>query len=409
MRGLTGLLLLTLAVGWPAAALADASVVVLGLRSVEGDDDLANTITEELRVAAKGVTGWAVLERSVSMAQMMLAHGCDDVDATCLSEIAKGLGAERIIYGTIRRTSARDDYDFSLDLSSFDAASGRIEQTVTEVVPKAETETDGLGAHVAKMLQRLSGAATAGTIVVQANVENAKVTLNAQPVGEVVGGRLVLEQVQPGSYELEISAEGHRTYRAVVQVQENAETTVAATLNAGEGEDDWKRRDIEESFGTPEDTKGSGAPLWVGYTLVGVAGASLIGLVVSWVMINQIEKDELYNDYRSVVDEGNQGLPSDQQVTDVCEQATTGFTYGVFSSSEVGEVDDMCHRADRLEVLQWVFLGTGLVSGGFGLYFLLTHKEPKAAQATTSIGGHPLTLKPSVGTQAARLTATLSF
>ena len=69
MRGLTGLLLLTLAVGWPAAALADASVVVLGLRSVEGDDDLANTITEELRVAAKSVTGWAVLERSVFVGQ----------------------------------------------------------------------------------------------------------------------------------------------------------------------------------------------------------------------------------------------------------------------------------------------------------------------------------------------------
>jgi hypothetical protein len=408
MRGLTGLLLVTLAVAWPAAALADASVVVLGLRSVEGDDDLANTITDELRVAAKGVAGWAVLERSVSMTQMSLAHGCEEVDASCLSEIAKGLGAERIIYGTIRRTSAREDYDFSLDLSSFDAASGRIEQTVTEVVPKAETETDGLGAHVAKMLQRLSGAASAGTIVVQANVESAQVSLNGTPVGEVVGGRLVLEQVQPGSYEVEITSEGYRTYRAVVAVQDSTETTVAATLNQGEGAEEWQRRDIEESFTAPEDTDGKGPPLWVAYTLFGVAGASLVGMVVSWVMINQVEKDELYEDYRIMVDEGNEMvMNSSDKVDDVCQAAEDGLPYAL-SPSELDEVAGMCQRADTMEVLQWVFLGTGLVSGGLGLYFLLSHEEPKAA-ATTSIGGMPLTLKPTVSSQSAHLTATLRF
>lgn len=408
MRALTGLLLLTLTVGTPAAALADASVVVLGLRSVEGDDDLANGITEELRAAAKGIEGWAVLERSVSMAQMSLAHGCEEVDAACLHEIAGGLGADRVIYGTLRRTSAHDDYDFSLDLSSFDASSGRIEQTVTGVLPRAEAETDALGAHVAKMLIRLSGTATVGTILVQTTVEQAAVTLNGQNVGEVVGGRLVLEQVQPGSYELEISAEGYRRYRAVVAVQANVQTTVAATLNQGDGVEEWQRRDIEESFTTPEDTQGSGAPLWVGYTLVGVAGASLIGLVTSWVMINQIEKDELYGDYRALVKAGNVGVPSTQQATDVCEQARDGLTYGVLSSSEVDEVADMCGRADRLEVLQWVFLGTGLVTGGLGVYFLLTHEEPKAA-ASTSIGGLPLAVEPRFGRGSARLTATLSF
>ena len=38
-----------------SSALADAKVVVLGLRSVEGDDDVANDLTEQLRAAAEGL------------------------------------------------------------------------------------------------------------------------------------------------------------------------------------------------------------------------------------------------------------------------------------------------------------------------------------------------------------------
>jgi hypothetical protein len=54
-------LLLTLCLLCVASpAFAETSVVVLGLRSIEGDDEVANELTYQLRSAARGVAGWSV-------------------------------------------------------------------------------------------------------------------------------------------------------------------------------------------------------------------------------------------------------------------------------------------------------------------------------------------------------------
>src|SRR5205814_9751163 len=100
----------------------------------EGDDEIANDLTEQLRSAARAVAGWNVSKTAVSMAQMSLAHGCDDVDAVCLSEIAKGLSADRIVYGMLRRTSARTDYDYALTLGLFDGGAREIVRTVNDTI-----------------------------------------------------------------------------------------------------------------------------------------------------------------------------------------------------------------------------------------------------------------------------------
>jgi hypothetical protein len=85
------LVLCCLLLAVPARVFAEASVVVLGIRSVEGDDDVANDLTEQLRGAARGMEGWSVSSTAVSVAQMSLAHGCEELDAACLTEIAQGL------------------------------------------------------------------------------------------------------------------------------------------------------------------------------------------------------------------------------------------------------------------------------------------------------------------------------
>src|SRR5688500_11051901 len=91
-----------------AEAAAQSNVVVLGVRSVEGDDDVAHDLTTALREAAEEITEWSVSPTAVSMAQMALAHGCEEVDVACLADIAKGLSADLLVYGTLRRNSARE-------------------------------------------------------------------------------------------------------------------------------------------------------------------------------------------------------------------------------------------------------------------------------------------------------------
>ena len=85
---------------------ADSSVVVLGVRSLDGEDDQAREISAALRQAARKVEGFQVSDRDVSLAQMSLAHGCDEPDARCMADIAATLKVDRLIYGTTARSGA---------------------------------------------------------------------------------------------------------------------------------------------------------------------------------------------------------------------------------------------------------------------------------------------------------------
>ncbi len=418
MRFITGLLLFITTIGSAATALADVSVVVLGLRTVDGDDAQAKTLTAAIREAAKQVPGWAVVDREVSIAQLSLAHGCEEVHASCLSDIAKGQGTDRLVYGAVRRTSAGDDYDFHLSLGLFDATAGSIEKTVAGDLPRSKVQADEAGELVTELVQRLTGATMpstvvgtifAGTIAIRSNVREARVILDGEYAGDLAEGRLLLERIQPGDHEIEVSADGYETHRATVPVQKGGQTAFAVNLESVQDETATHGRALEASYQL--DTSGSGwplagTPLWVSYTLLGVSGASFLGMALSWVAISSAESEPVYEEYRTRIYEANERLGTGHQIEDVCVPAKKGLPYGL-SGEEVNEVADLCYRADTFEVLQWVFLGTGVVTGGLGVYLLLVHEDPSDARA--SAGRAPLSLSPSVSPDSAKLSATLRF
>ena len=214
-----------------ATALAQSSVVVLGIRSVEGDDDIANTFTEKLREAARGVPEWTVSEAAVSMAQMSLAHGCDELDASCLSDIAKALQANRVLYGTMQRTSANADYAYALTLSLFDAERGEIARSIDDTIPQADATPEAIAPRAARLVERLSSTATGGSITVQANVASAQVLINDEPVGETQEGALRLTGLEPGQYKIVIRKAGYAEHVSTVSVADGADTSLTAVLS----------------------------------------------------------------------------------------------------------------------------------------------------------------------------------
>lgn len=409
MRIATTLLLSTLCLapvlGSAARASADTSVIVLGLRSVEGDDEVANAMTDALRDAAHQVPGWQLLDRSVSMAQMSLAHGCDEIDASCLADIAKGLSVDRVIYGTIRRTSAHDNYDYQVALSIFDAGAGTIGSTETDSVPRGMAQNgDALRARAISLVLRLAGGGSgAGTLTIRADVASAEVRLDGQMAGQTRNRVLVLEGVAPGEHTLEVSAVGHETYARRIEVSASAATEVNASLDGGGDDDDEddddasdepSSRSVDQDYG--EQHKKSSLK-WLGYTLLGVSGASVIGVGVSWLVLNGINGDATFKKYSNAVD------PS---LDDICAEAEKGNRYSV-TEAELKDVDGMCGTGATFEVLQYVFLGTALVSGGIGTYLLVTDRERTGGRAATSTPA--LALHPSVGKRSAMLTARVSF
>ncbi len=410
MRALASLAVaipLLLLAGTASKAYAEDEVVLLGLRSVEGDDAFANQLTSALRKEAAQLKELKFSERALSLTQMTMAHGCEELDATCLRDIAEGLQASQVVFGTIQRSSARDDYDYRVNLGLFRADTSSIENTVSGTFESSPVTASALTAGAKTLLSKLTGrrqpvkpSAQNGGILVRTNVPSAEVQLDGEPVGRTEDGSLVLEDIAPGEHSIAVLGEGHEPYQESVMVGSGAQSAVVVVLQAQQGSSapppvlDQGQQD--DSWKPPE---------WLGWTLVGVAGAALTGTLVSWLWINSIEDDEDFKDYREDVGESNAGAG------DICAEAEAGRPYGPSSSDEVQDrlsnVQDMCGRSDVLEVLQWVFLGTAVVAGGAGAYILLTAEDEDQAPDGAQAGA--VMLRPSFGQRSAGLSAKMLF
>jgi len=360
---------------------------VLGVRSVEGDDDVAHDLTTALREGAQEISAWQVSTTAVSMAQMALAHGCEEVDVACLADIAKGLSADLVVYGTLRRNSAREDFDFAFNLSLFNAQSGAIQNSLDDTIVRRDTTKGALGPRAKRLITRLAGEeppvaetdASLGTLVVRSNVDNADVLINDQPVGTLQGGTLQYDGLQEGMYRVELRAHGYAPFVKTVRIKAGERFDVEASMQVGaSGRDpslDWEE--------TPREKEGGHGLRWLGWTLVGVGAVSAAGLVVSWTQIIRIDNDDRLERYSGDVAEWNRYELAEARVErrepalfdDFCEAASQGFPFdGEFreNPSKFNDVKSLCSAADTWEVLQYVFLGTAVAAGGTGIVLLLT-------------------------------------
>ena len=299
MRLTAGLVFFALCLGVAKhAAAADATVVVLGLRSLEGDDEFANALSEQLRASAKGVTGWKLLERAVSMSQMTLAHNCEDIDAGCLSEIARGLQAERVVFGTVRRTAARSKYDYEITASLFNGSTHTIAGTETRTVDRNESKQKKvLARHASELISRLAAAdASAGRLTIEVNVLSAEVRVDGQLIGQAHDGKLTVDTVSPGDHNLEINAIGHQTHTQRISVNPADQSTINVTLERNpEPVEVATAPEAAVPTTAPAAESGSGSLAWLGYSLIGVGAASAIAWGASMYMIEfQYNRDKTY-------------------------------------------------------------------------------------------------------------------
>lgn len=408
MRSWTGgiLVLVTLCAGLSTRASAeDVSTVVLGLRSVEGDDEFANAMTDALRAAARKVSGWKVADRPVSMSQMSLAHGCDDIDAPCLSEIAKGLQADRLLFGTVRRTPAqpKNKYDYELSVSVFNASTRSIGTTETTTVPRSEAKQKRLSPLAEPVIAKLAAAdGGSGVLSVQVNVANAEVKLDGQVVGQTRDKTLLLDGLKEGEHSLEITAIGHLTHEQKILVASGQRTEIKVSLEpvpepTGETAPLAALAPIEEEGGSSNLS-------WLGYTLIGVGAASLAGWGVSMYLVNDTNKDQAFVQYKSA-------FP--RSTDDVCDLADSNNTAdGRVSAAQLTDVKSLCSRGRTFNLLQWVFLGAGVLSASVGTLIVVSESggSDESEEATVKARSSPaLTLSPEFGRDSFALRTQLRF
>lgn len=239
LRLLSGLvataLVLTALGAAPAAAQDDLSVLVLGIRSVDGDDEFTTALTGVIRHHARSVPGWSVHEVDLSLDQAMLIQGCDAPTTACMASIAAQVSADKIIYGTVRRTTADAEADFALSLELFDTASGRVEHSLTDVVARGRSDVDDLRPRARRYVLELAGQERFGVIYVRANVPGAEIRVDGHAAGATdENGEQRVSDVREGLRTVQLDAEGYEPFETSARVVANEEIELRANLIVNE-------------------------------------------------------------------------------------------------------------------------------------------------------------------------------
>jgi len=160
------------------------------------------------------------------------------------------------------------------------------------------------------------------------------------------------------------------------QVRVDAEHLVTGVL--GETHAPPRSAPIPLTIPTPllaatQHAQGPSARKIAGIGLLGGAAISLGLTVLSIVEINRAENNRNVELYR-----GNLGRKA--TMADVCSQSNSGKRYGL-SDAGFRDVRRSCGTANVFEVLQYVFLGSAVVTGGVATYLLLGGERKPASQA----------------------------
>jgi hypothetical protein len=407
----------------PAVASADTPVIVLGIRSVEGDDEFARNLTGALRRAAEQVPGLSVVDRDVSLAQMMLVFTCDEPDAACLEQIAGELRVARIVYGTARRTATGDNYNYALSLYSFDAGDNEIDQQLTASVSRVRSDIDDLRPAARGWMSVLAGLPQVGTIVVRGATNGAQVLVDGEAVGVVSRGTFTAREIAAGGHLVEVQAEGQPGFRQRVNIEVGDTITLDARRAAAAGEGDANTADVGAGEASGDAAAGSaaagagdgeeapaeggaslGTGFWVG---VGAAalGAAMIGLTAySWVELDSVDSDASWLAYRAAA--AAPGQPNG--VDDICVPAEAGLDLGT-APGTVDRVRSLCSTANTFEPLQYVFLGLGIVGLGTGIYLISSGLGADDERASAAPAAGSLSVRPVFGLRQGGLEARLTF
>lgn len=147
----------------------------------------------------------------------------------------------------------------------------------------------------------------------------------------------------------------------------------------------------------PESTGMSGRSI-AGVTLLGGAAVSVGLTVLSFVQIKNAENNRNFENYRVAVGQNSTGTK------DVCDEASTGKRYGL-TDSNFREVRRSCNVGMTFEILQYVFLGSAVVTGGLATFLLLGDDSEHQRQTGTK----SLTFKPNFMRNGASITARMHF
>lgn len=318
-------------VALPATVRAQ-SVVVLGINSIEGDDDPARRVTQALRTALTA-QGCHVSDRDASLAQMQLVNSCSSINIACLDSIADTLSTGTLVFGTMHRVNTDVEEEISIELHLFDLLEHRI-----------------LTHHTGRLSLTPSDEAITAFAQAAAPALTDCLHVSTDPVHPVVA-------------------------TARTDEDEPRSGPIPPT--------DFPELD------QPPATPSSYNHEWAGWSLIGLGAALLIADIPVWARLNDLNSDPSMLDYRHRLALGATGdACTNASAGNIL--SVPGLD-PVAAGTQVDHVRGACSEGATLEVLQYVFLAIGVASAGTGALLLATgvlvSPSVSTDHATLSVSG----------------------
>lgn len=364
--------------------------ILLGLTSLDGDDEFAAALSGAIRGALARRPGLPLSDADAVLTQIELASGCEAPELPCLERMANVVGARHVLFGYVHRDAQGPRFNFAISVSHYDASTGTIERTFDIVVPSNHSDIDELREPARAIAEDLAGRAGSSTVTGRLRVvgePNAGVRIDGQEVGrtDATGGYVGL--VPLGVHTVEVGSSAPQS----IGVEAEGEAIVTIDV--------------------PESSSRAGANdalRWTSYGLLGVAGVSLVASTIFGILT--LDQQAQLDAYRGATCTG-------PVVNGECtgmwrSTAGTNATFAVGSSvceavsransGPDARIREAC-RSDN-EVSFWTFAVLTAVTGVAGASLLaIAGGDSSSEQAPVAI------LVPSISPYGASLTALGSF
>lgn len=327
-----------------SAVRADAGrVAVLTLASDDVDERLIAQLSDAVRAAVRADGTFQLSEAKVSLDQLSMVQDCDASSDACLETIARGLSVDGLIYGSLASKGGRGA---NVEMHFFDAREKRSAGQADTIFATQAPPTAELEAKASTLVAKLLGTGAARS--------------------------------EPPLLAAPDAAAMSQTEQAPAARIENTDQPIdSEPLSSGM----------------------SGRKV-VGYSLLGVSALSVGLTVLSFVQIDRAEGNEEFVAYAKAV---GRMKPT---VDDVCVEIDAGEKYGVSDQTFEG-ASSKCSVGSTYHLLQFVFIGAAVVSGGLSAYLLLGDDDAPGEHARA--GRRSLAFQPLLTHKAQGFSARLRF
>ena len=402
LAGLTSLSVLFCLAGLsqPAARAAegggDVATAVLGIEPLEGTPDtVAAEMTDALRQRVAATKGYQLLQGK-DLVEVKLVFACPDAAPACMSTAGKSLGADKLIFGNVKRVGN----DYQLTLKLLDVSRAVVESFTAETVPKKHADASGLRSLASGWLAKLSGKG-GGSIQVRSNFPGAAVSLDGTQVGTTGSSPVVISDVAPGRHEVTVEKSGYTTTKQEFTLAAGQTLPLSLTLSPVSVEvprpDGGKVTEGGGATEPPSDSEGPSLTrtgFWV--ALVGTLASAGLALKFGLDVRDVNSQLDQYRRFDCA------GAAAGSRGCDVHNNPAPALTQQQLQDSHA-----LTDQGNRDQLLQWVFVGlTGAfaIAGGVLLY-----KGYLSPEGTQSASNHGLRLFPTATASSGGIIAEFEF